>query len=198
LDKTNMTQDITVNAGNDSIAKSESESPRFGRKFLTVISTLMFTMLIGAIFVATSYEKGDGYTGYEREAIAVVSMQNEITDGWNNMVETFNVATVLSEEDHVVLYTVSQDAARVLISDSQAVINRWQAIDVPDEHAVSHGLGLDALRATQDGLILFDVFFQNAIDTMVADQLRSEEASVKLVHAQELWTQAAAAAANEG
>jgi len=57
---------------------------------------------------------------------------------------------------------------------------------------------LDALRATQDGLILFDEYFQNAIDTLVADQIRSDEASVKLVHAQDLWSQAAAAAANEG
>ncbi len=193
-----MTQDITTNTGNDSIMTNEASTPRFGRKFLTVISTLMFAMLIGAIFVATSYEKGDGYSGYEREAIAVVSMQNEITSGWNEMVDTFNIATVLSEDDHVILYTVSQDAARVLISDSQAVINKWQAIDVPEEHVVSHGLGLDALRATQDGLILFDEFFHNAIDTLVADQIRSDEASVKLVHAQDLWSQAAAAAANEG
>jgi len=193
-----MTQDITTNTGNDSTMTNEASTPRFGRKFLTVISALMFVMLIGAIFVATSYEKGDGYSGYEREAIAVVSMQNEITSGWNEMVDTFNIATVLSEDDHVILYTVSQDAARVLISDSQAVINKWQAIDVPEEHVVSHGLGLDALRATQDGLILFDEFFHNAIDTLVADQIRSDEASVKLVHAQDLWSQAAAAAANEG
>jgi hypothetical protein len=125
-------------------------------------------------------------------------MQNEITDGWNGMVDTFNTASVTSVDDHVILYTLSQETARVLISDSQAVINRWQAIDVPEGHTVSHGLGLDALRTTQDGLILFDEFFQNAIDTLVADQIRSDEASVKLAQAQELWTQAAAAAASEG
>ncbi|MBT3996441.1 MAG: hypothetical protein HOF01_11660 [Chloroflexi bacterium] len=193
-----MIQNTINSAQDESSVSNEKPGTRFSRTFLTVISTLMFGMLIGAVFLATSYEKGDGLSGYEREAISVVSMQNEITDGWNEMVDTFNVASVTSEDDHVVLYALSQQTARVLISDSQAVINRWSAIDVPDEHAVSHGLGLDALRATQDGLILFDEFFQNALDTMVADQIRSEEASEKLVHARDLWTQAAAAAATEG
>jgi hypothetical protein len=193
-----MTQDITTTTTNDASSTEDVRSPRFGRTFLTVISILMFAMLISSIFIATSYEKGDGLSAYEREAIAVVSMQNEITDGWNGMVDTFNTASVTSVDDHVVLYTLSQETARVLISDSQAVINRWQAIDVPEGHTVSHGLGLDALRTTQDGLILFDEFFQNAIDTLVADQIRSDEASVKLAQAQELWTQAAAAAASEG
>lgn len=194
-----MAQDITNTLGHDMNGSSNDKSnARFGRAFLTVISTMMFGMLIGAIFLATSYEKGDGLSTYERQAIEVVTMQNDITDGWNTMVDTFNVATVSSESDHVALYSASQDTARVLISDSQAVINRWMAIDVPEEHAVSHGLGLDALRTTQDGLILFDEFFQNAIDTLVADQIRSEQASDKLVHAQELWAQAAEAAAREG
>ncbi|MBT4126650.1 MAG: hypothetical protein HOJ22_06090 [Chloroflexi bacterium] len=193
-----MTQDITISHDSDSEEMVTEPKPRFGRAFLTVISTLMFGMLIGAIFMATSYEKGDGLSVYERQAIEVVTMQNGITDGWNEMVDTFNVASVTSENEHVILYTTSQQAARALISDSQAVINRWRAIDVPEEHAVSHGIGLDALQTTQDGLILFDVFFQDAIDTLVADQIRSDEASDKLVHAQELWLQAAEAAANEG
>jgi hypothetical protein len=149
-----MTQDITTITTNDASSTEGVRSPRFGRTFLTAISTLMFAMLISSIFIATSYEKGDGLSAYEREAIAVVSMQNEITDGWNGMVDTFNTASVTSVDDHVVLYTLSQETARVLISDSQAVINRWQAIDVPEGHTVSHGLGLDALRTTQDGLIL--------------------------------------------
>ncbi len=193
-----MTQDITTSHDHETVDSNVESKPRFGRAFLIVISTLMFGMLIGAIFMATSYEKGDGLSVYERQAIEVVAMQNEITDGWNTMVDEFNVATVASEDDHVVIYSTSQQTARVLISDSQAVINQWMAIDVPEEHAVSHSIGLDALRTTQDGLILFDEFFQNAIDTLVADQIRSEEASNKLVHAQELWLQAAEAAANEG
>jgi hypothetical protein len=186
-----MTTQIAQSTGNGSRS-------RFGRTFLTVISTLMFAMLVSAIFLATSYEKRDGFTTYERDAIAVVAMQNEITDGWNSMVDTFNASTITSQNEHVVLYRFSQDSARALISDSQAVINRWRAIDVPDEHSVSHDLGLEALQATQDGLILFDEFFQNAIDTLVADQIRSDEASLKLAHARDLWQQAAEAAANEG
>ncbi|MDA1283132.1 MAG: hypothetical protein O2921_11050 [Chloroflexi bacterium] len=193
-----MTQNIINPVQDDSSEVTENKNARFGRTFLTILSTLMFGMLIGAIFVATSYEKGDGLSGYEREAISVVSMQNEITAGWNDMVDTLITASVTSQDDQVVLYSLSQQTARVLISDSQAVINRWSAIDVPPEHIVSHRLGLDALRATQDGLILFDEFFQNALDTLVADQIRSEEASEKLVHARDLWTQAAAAAASEG
>jgi len=192
-----MTQNIINSTSDDSMTANDSGKSRNGRMFLTLISTLMFGMLIGAIFIATSYEKGDGLSSYEREAISVVAMQNEITDGWNGMVDTFNAATVTSENDHVVLYTLSQETARGLISDSQSVINNWRAIDVPEEHVVSHQLGLDALRATQDGLILFDEFFQNAIDTLVADQIRSEEASDQLVHASELWAKAAAAAASE-
>ncbi len=193
-----MTQDITISTDNEATVGNENSKPRFSRTFLTIISTLMFGMLIGSIFIATSYEKGDGLSVYEREAIAVIAMQNEITDGWNEMVDTFNASTIASEADHVVLYTLSQKSARALISDSQAVINRWSAIDVPEEHVVSHALGLEALRATQDGLILFDEFFQNAIDTLVADQIRSDEASSKLIYARELWAKAAAAAANEG
>ncbi|NQW20726.1 MAG: hypothetical protein HQ477_08390 [Chloroflexi bacterium] len=193
-----MTQDITTSIRIEYLEISERSNPRFSRTFLTILSTLMFGMLIGSIFLATSYEKGDGLSGYEREAIAVVEMQNEVTGGWNEVVDMFNSSTVTSVDDHVVLYTLSQQTARVLISDSQAVINRWQAIDAPVEHTVSHELGLEALQATQDGLILFDEFFQNAIDTLVADQIRSEEATAKLTFARHLWEQAAEAAANEG
>jgi len=42
------------------------------------------------------------------------------------------------------------------------------------------------------------VQLKNTLDTLVADQIRSEEAFEKLVHARDLWTQAAAAAASEG
>ena len=41
-------------------------------------------------------------------------------------------------------------------------------------------------------------FADARLDTLVADQIRSEQASEKLVHARDLWAQAAEAAANEG
>ena len=171
---------------------------RFGRTFLMTISILTFGMLLGGLYFATAYEKGDGLSTYERDAIAVVAMQNDISQEWNVIVETFDAASIGSQDDHVVLYSTSQTAIRTMISDSQAVINRWNAIDVPEEHVVSHGIGLEALKATQDGLILFDVFFQSAIDTLVADQIQSDEAAAKLASARELWKQAAAVAATEG
>jgi hypothetical protein len=152
-------------------------------------SALTFAMLIGGVYFAVGYEKGDGLSTYEREAIAVVVMQNEITDGWNETVDAFNASTITSNADHIELYSMSQTSARTLITNSQAVINRWQAIDVPEAH-VAHGLGLEALKATQDGLTLFDVFFQNSLDTLVADQIRSDEAAAKLAHARDLWEQA--------
>jgi hypothetical protein len=186
-----MTQDIAQPIIN-------KPSDRFGRLFLMTISALTFAMLLGGIYLTTSYDKGDGLSTYEREAIAVVSMQNEITDGWNQTVDTFNAASVLSENDHVIVFTISQNSARALITDSQAVINRWRAIDVPEEHLAAHELGLEALMATQDGLILYDVFFQDSLDTLVSSQIRSEEASDKLVQARDLWLQAAAMAASEG
>jgi len=157
----------------------------------------MFGILIGAVFMAISYEQGDGLSGHEHDAISVVSVQNEITDGWNEMVDTFNTAKVTYEDDHVVLYMLSQPRARVLILDSQPVINRWQAIDVPEEHSVSHGFGLDTLGATQDGLILLDAFLLSALNTLVADQIRSDDASVNLTQIRDLCTQAVAAAASE-
>lgn len=186
-----MTQDIAE-------PTIEKSSGRFGRLFLMTISLLTFAMLISGVYFATSYDKGDGLTTYEREAIAVVVMQNGITEGWNQTVDMFNASSIGSQDDHIVLYTTSQIAVRTLITDSQSVISHWQAIDVPDEHLASHGIGLEALKATQDGLILFDVFFQNSIDTLVADQIRSDEAAAKLTQARELWQQAAAMAANEG
>jgi len=186
-----MTQDIAQPATN-------SETGRFGRTFLGVISILTFAMLIGGVYMATSYEKGDGLTTYEREAIAVVAMQNEISDGWNNTVDEFNASTITTNQEHLLVYSISQKLVRILITDSQAVINRWKAIDVPEEHVASHQLALDALMATQDGLILFDVFFQDSIDTLVADQIRSDEAAAKLVYARELWDRAAEVAATEG
>ena len=186
-----MTEEITQPTVN-------KPTDRFGRLFLMTISVLTFAMLIGGVYFATGYEKGDGLSTYEREAIAVVQMQNEITDGWNQTVDAFNASTILSTDEHIIIYTTSQTSARALIADSQAVINRWRAIDVPEAHTASHGLGLEALKATQDGLILFDVFFQDSLDTLVADQIRSDEASRKLVQAKELWHQAAEVAASEG
>ena len=159
---------------------------------------MTFGMLLGGLYFATVYEKGDGFSTYEREAIAVVVMQNDISEGWNEIVEAFETASIGSQDDHVVLYSTNQVAIRAMISDSQAVINRWKAIDVPEAHVVSHGIGLEALKATQDGLILFDIFFQSSIDTLVADQIQSDEAAAKLATARELWEQAAAVAATEG
>ena len=170
---------------------------RFSRTFLMAISIMTFGMLLGGLYFATVYEKGDGLSTYERDAIAVVVMQNSISEGWNEIVEAFETASIGSQDDHVVLYSTNQVAIRAMISDSQAVINRWNAIDVPEEHVVSHGIGLEALKATQDGFILFDIFFQSAIDTLVADQIQSDEAAAKLASARELWQQAAAVAATE-
>jgi len=171
---------------------------RFSRTFLMTISILTFGMLLGGLYFATAYEKGDGLSTYEREAIAVVEMQNSISEGWNEIVDAFETASIGSQDDHVVLYSTNQVAIRAMIYDSQAVINRWKAIDVPEEHVVSHGIGLEALKATQDGLILFDIFFQSSIDTLVADQIQSDDAAAKLAAARELWEQAAAVAATEG
>ena len=52
--------------------------------------------------------------------------------------------------------------------------------------------------ATQDGLILFEEYFQNSVDTLVADQIRADAATAKLVYAAELWRAAAEVAAGEG
>lgn len=161
------------------------------------ISVLTFAMLIGGVYFATAFDRGDGLSTYEREAISVVAMQNDISQAWNETVDTFNAASVLSQNDHIVLYTASQISVRSLITDSQAVINRWNAIDVPEEHLASHDIGLEAMKTTQDGLILFDEFFQSSIDTLVADQIQSDRAAAKLVHARELWVQAAELAATE-
>jgi hypothetical protein len=163
-----------------------------------VISIMTFGMLLGGLYFATVYEKGDGLSTYERDAIAVVAMQNSISQKWNEIVDAFETASIGSQADHVVLYSTNQIAIRAMIYDSQAVINRWRAIDVPEEHVVSHGIGLEALRATQDGLILFVIFFQSSIDTLVADQMQSDEAAAKLATARELWERAAAVAATEG
>jgi hypothetical protein len=186
-----MTQDTAQPA-------TSSTNGRFGRTFLRVITVLTFAMLISGVYLATSYEKGDGLSVYEREAIAVVVMQNSISDGWNETVDLFNASSITTNQEHLLVYSISQESVRILITDSQAVINRWQAIDVPAEHAVSHQLGLDALKATQDGLILFDVFFQDSIDTLIADQIKSGEAAAKLTYARDLWEQAAVVAATEG
>lgn len=169
-----------------------------GRAFITFVAGATFALLIATAYFATAYERGTGLSQYEIDAIEVVAMQNDITSRWNEAVEAFNDSTVVSPQDHVALFSVSQETVRVLITDSQAVINRWNDIEVPAAHTGSHELGRAALMATQDGLILFDVYFQNSLDTMVADQLKAEEAAAKLVYARDLWEQAAQAAANEG
>ena len=85
-----------------------------------------------------------------------------------------------------------------MITDSQSVINRWNEIEAPDKHVNSYELGLEALMAMQDGLILFEEYFQSSIDTRIADQLQAGEASDQLLYAAELWRAAADMAALEG
>jgi len=80
---------------------------RFSRAFLMTISILTFGMLLGGIYFATAYEEGDGLTTYEREAIAVVVMQNSISEGWNEIVDAFETDSIGSQDDHVVLYSTS-------------------------------------------------------------------------------------------
>jgi hypothetical protein len=155
-------------------------------------------LLVVTVFVATTFVGDRGFSEYETQAFEVVGMQNDITGRWNEMVDTFNSMDVTSQREHVILFSLSLDSIHDLITDSQAVINRWGEIDVPNQHLASYQLGLDALKATQDGLILFEDYFQNSLDTMVADQIRADDATAKLVHAAELWKAAADAAATEG
>ncbi len=183
-------------------AMSEKKKPesgdRFGRGFLLTVFSPTVALLIVALFVAVTYASSNGVSEYEKQAIEVVSMQNDITVRWNETVDAFNDTIVTSQGEHVTLFTLSLGSVHDLITDSQAVINRWQEIDVPDKHLSSYLLGLEALMAMQDGLILFEEYFQNSIDTMVADQIRAERAEAKLVHAAELWQAAADTAATEG
>ncbi len=150
------------------------------------------------IFVAVTYLGVNDVSEYESQAIAVVTMQNEITSRWNQTVDEFNTADVISESDHIVLFSRSPDSVRGLITDSQSVINRWNEIEAPDKHVNSYELGLEALMAMQDGLILFEEYFQSSIDTRIADQLQAGEASDQLLYAAELWRAAADMAALEG
>lgn len=178
--------------------KNPESSDRFGRAFLLAVFSPTVALLVVTIFVAFTYVSSNGVSEYESQAIEVVSMQNDITVRWNETVDTFNATDVTTQDEHVTLFTLSLGSVHDLITDSQAVINRWNEIDVPDEHLSSYLLGLEALMAMQDGLILFEEYFQNSLDTLVADQLRAETAEAKLVHAAELWRAAAAAAATEG
>jgi hypothetical protein len=91
-----MTQDIT-----ESIDSKRTD--RFGRIFIMTISVLTFAMLIGGVYFATAFDRGDGLSTYEREDISVVAMQNDISQAWNETVDTFNAASVLSQNDHIVL-----------------------------------------------------------------------------------------------
>jgi hypothetical protein len=158
--------------------------------------TVAMLIVIG-IVVVENHDSGN-LTQYESEALDVVYMQNEITDRWNDTVEWFNQSHVTSDDEHIALYSKSVIAARSLAADSQAVIDRWQKIEVPEENVASHQLALEALMAHQDGLILFETFFQNALDTLVADQIQMLEAEAKLTRSMELWKQAEQAALAEG
>ena len=178
--------------------KMPGSSDRLGRAFLLAVFSPTVALLAVAIIVAVTYANNNSVSEYEKQAIEVVSMQNDITVRWNETVDTFNDTIVFSQGEHVTLFTLSLGSVHDLITDSQAVINRWKEIDVPDEHLSSYLLGLEALMAMQDGLILFEEYFQNSIDTLVADQIRAETAEAKLVHAAELWQAAADAAAIEG
>jgi len=158
--------------------------------------TVAMLIVIGIVVVG-NHNSGN-LTQYESEALDVVYMQNEITDRWNETVEWFNQSHVTSDDEHIALYSKSVIAARSLAADSQAVIDRWQKIEVPEENMASHQLALEALMAHQDGLILFETFFQNALDTLVADQIQMLEAEAKLTRSMELWKQAEQAALAEG
>lgn len=189
-----MTQmtDVTVEQNNP------ESGDRFGRGVLLALLSPSVALLIVTIFVAVTYLAGNGISAYESQAIAVVNMQNEITSRWNQTVDDFNDTHVTSQPEHIALFSTSLDSVHGLITDSQAVINRWNEIDVPIAHENSYQLGLEALMAMQDGLILFEVYFQSSIDTRIADQLQAGEASAKLVYAAELWQAAAEMAAIEG
>lgn len=180
--------------------KKRGANNLFGRFFLFAIAGATVAMLMATVMLAVLFGS-DGLAGglseYEKQAIEVVAMQNEITGRWNQTVDMFNGSYVTSQRDHIVLFTASLDAVHDLITDSQAVINRWREIGVPDENVVSYQLGLKALMATQDGLILFEQYFQSSVDTLVSDQLQAENASAKLVYAAELWQAAADMAATE-
>lgn len=169
-----------------------------GRVFLFAIRSGIVAMLIATVFVAVFWNRGDQMSEYESQAIAVVAMQNDVTQRWNAFVDVFNASSVESQSEHVVLFTDSLDSVDVLITDSQAVINKWSELDVPDEHVNSYEVGFEALLAMQDGLILFAEYFQNSVDTLVSDQIRADDAAEKLVHASELWKTAAEIAATEG
>ncbi len=183
--------------------KKRGANGMFGRVFLIAIAGATAALLVATVYLAVVFGDGGvsptaGLSEYEKQAIEVISMQNEITGRWNRTVEVFNDSYATSQREHFVLFNASLDSVRVLINDSQAVINRWTDIEVPDEHVSSYQLGLQALMATQDGLILFEEYFQNSVETSVSDQILAEEASAQLVYAAELWQAAADVAANEG
>lgn len=181
--------------------EKQNTNSALSRASLASAATATAALLVASVYLAFFIWSGGQsttLTEYEKQAINVVSMQNEITVQWNQTVDAFNDSTVHTQDEHVVLFSTSLDSVHGLITDSQAVIDRWIEIEVPNEHASSYQLGLQALMATQDGLILFEEYFQNSIDTLVADQIRAEEASAKLVYAAELWQAAAEVAATEG
>ena len=168
------------------------------RVLTSTAAAMTVAMLVVIGIVVIGHQSGGKLTQYESEALDVVYMQNEITDRWNDTVDWFNQSHVTSDDEHIALYSKSVIAARSLAADSQAVIDRWKKIDVPEQNIASHQLGLEALMAHQDGLILFESFFQNALDTLVADQIQMLEAEAKLTKSMELWKQAEQAALAEG
>jgi len=168
------------------------------RVLTSTAAAMTVAMLIVIGIVVVGNHNSGNLTQYESEALDVVYMQNEITDRWNETVEWFNQSLVTSDDEHIALYSKSVIAARSLAADSQAVIDRWQKIEVPEENMASHQLALEALMAHQDGLILFETFFQNDLGTLVADQIQMLEAEAKLTRSMELWKQAEQAALAEG
>ena len=178
--------------------KNPESSGRSSRAFLLAVFSPIVALLVVTIIVAVTYVSSNSVSEYEKQAIEVISMQNAITEQWNQTVEMFNGSYVTSQREHVELFTASLIAVHDLITNSQAVINQWVEIDAPNKHLSSYQLGLQALMAMQDGLILFEVYFQNSIDTLVADQFLAHDASAKVVYAAELWQAAADEATKEG
>jgi hypothetical protein len=178
--------------------KKHDSNGKFGRVFLLGIAGATLVLLIATVFVAVASSRGSVLSEYEKQAIEVVSTQNDITERWNQTVDMFNGAYVTSQSEHIVLFTAGLDVVQDLVTDSQSVINQWNELDPPDDKATSYQLGLQALMATQDGLILFEDYFQNSVDTLISDQIRADYAEAKMTHAKELWQAAAAAAVSEG
>jgi hypothetical protein len=129
----------TTNAMSDKTKRDSNNM--FGRAFLFVMAGATGALLIATVALAVFGgfgDRGSQLSEYEKQAIAVVAMQNEITGRWNQTVDMFNGSYVSSQREHIVLFTASLDSVHDLITDSQAVINQWTEIDVPDRHVSSY------------------------------------------------------------